>query len=77
PSFFLMGTIALLVLPLINIPLFLFGITCFALYLLAIFFHSLIENRDLAVAFLSIPAALCQLFGYGSGFLREKLQSSG
>jgi GT2 family glycosyltransferase len=31
--------------------------------------HSLIENRSLMVAMLSIPAAWVQLFGYGIGFM--------
>ena len=30
---------------------------------------TLLKNRDLKVALLSVPAAYCQLFGYGTGFL--------
>ena len=59
-----------------NLLLVLLGILChwlwFApilLYCLMVFFESLIKNKDLKVAFLSIPAAYCQLFGYGTGFL--------
>jgi glycosyltransferase involved in cell wall biosynthesis len=77
PTFFLMGSIALVILPFINLYLFLFGASLFISYLLAIFLHALIENKDFSVALLSVPAALCQLYGYGLGFLKEKLQSNG
>ena len=39
------------------------------LYCLLVFFDSLLKNKSLKVALLSIPAAYCQLFGYGLGFL--------
>ena len=59
-----------------NLLLVLLGIFChwlwFApilLYCLMVFIDSLIKNMGLKVAFLSIPAAYCQLFGYGTGFL--------
>lgn len=39
-----------------------------------IFLDSLIKNKSLTVAFLSIAAAFVQLFGYGTGFLREGIQ---
>jgi len=39
------------------------------LYILLIFFDSLLKNRSLSVAFLSIPASFIQLTGYGTGFL--------
>jgi len=45
------------------------------LYFLALFFHSLITNRNLAVAILSIPSAAIQLWGYGTGFFKEWLKS--
>jgi glycosyltransferase involved in cell wall biosynthesis len=76
PSFFLLGTIGMLILPFISLYLFLFGVSLFTTYLLAIFLHALIENRDFSVALLSVPAALCQLYGYGIGFLKEKFQSN-
>lgn len=74
PTFFLLGSIALLILPLISHQLFLLGASLFTLYLAAIFLHALIENQDFRVAILAVPAALCQLYGYGLGFLKEKLQ---
>ena len=39
------------------------------LYVVMVFVDSLIKNKDLKVAILSVPAAYCQLFGYGLGFL--------
>lgn len=74
PTFFLLGSISLLVLPFISDELFLFGVAVFLLYLIAIFLHSLIENKNLAVAILSVPSALLQLWGYGLGFLNETLK---
>ena len=40
-------------------------------YCLMVFVDSLIKNKNLKVALLSIPAAYCQLFGYGGGFLQK------
>jgi glycosyltransferase involved in cell wall biosynthesis len=74
PSLFLVGTMALLILPLINTLLFAIGVALFFIYLLAIFIHAFIETHNLQVAFLSVPAALVQLGGYGIGFLSERLK---
>lgn len=72
PAFFVFGTLSLPVLPLVSGFMFAFAFSCFSLYLLAIFLHSLVINRDLSVAILSIPSACLQLWGYGLGFLKEK-----
>ncbi|MCR5820529.1 MAG: glycosyltransferase [Bacteroidaceae bacterium] len=40
------------------------------LYSLLLFVGALLEYRNIHVAFLSIPAAFCQLIGYGTGFIR-------
>jgi glycosyltransferase involved in cell wall biosynthesis len=72
PSFFLLGILSLFFLPLLSSRLFTLGVALFAIYLLAIFFHALVVNKNIAVAFLSVPAALYQLCGYGFGFLKEK-----
>ena len=37
---------------------------------IAVFFDALFQTRDLRVASLAVPASLCQLTGYGTGFLR-------
>ena len=39
------------------------------LYALMVLIDSLIKNKSLKVALLSVPAAFCQLFGYGLGFI--------
>ena len=59
-----------------NLLLVMLGIFChwlwflpILLYCLMIFVDSLLKNKSLKVALLSIPAAYCQLFGYGWGFL--------
>ncbi len=74
PALFLIGTIALLLLPFFSLSLFVLGASAFILYLTAIFVHALASNRNMLVAIFSIPAALCQLFGYGMGFLAQKLR---
>ncbi|MDD2279366.1 MAG: glycosyltransferase [Bacteroidales bacterium] len=66
PSVFAVGmtmvVIAALFLPLlILIPL---------LYCFLVFFHSLVANKSIGVAALSIAAAWIQLFGYGLGFIK-------
>lgn len=73
PTFFLAGTVSLLLSPLISMNLFSVGAVLFLCYLLAILIDSYRENRDIRVALLSIPAALLQLWGYGAGFVSEKL----
>lgn len=75
PTLFLLGSIGLLLLPLLSVVLFRFGVALFLVYLSAIFLHSLLENKNLSVAILSIPSALLQLWGYGLGFLNETLKT--
>jgi len=70
----LLGTLSLVVLPFISVNAFKIGILLFVLYLLAILVLSYNENKNLKVALLSVPAALLQLWGYGVGFLSEKLR---
>ncbi|WP_295767249.1 glycosyltransferase [uncultured Mucilaginibacter sp.] len=41
------------------------------IFILLIFFHSLIKNKSLKVAFLSIGAAFIQLIAYGLGFMQD------
>lgn len=75
PALFTLGLSGVLVMPLINQKMFLVGMTCVIVYLLAIFLHSTISNKNLLVGLLSVPAALIQLLGYGYGFLIEKVKS--
>jgi glycosyltransferase involved in cell wall biosynthesis len=73
PTLFTLCLSALIILPFINRGLFMLGMGIFTFYMLSIFVHSLMENKSLAVAILSVPAALCQLLGYGIGFVKEKV----
>ena len=67
PAAFVMGNIALVLLAFWS-PWFLLPI---GLYVLGLFVESLIKNRSVKIALLSIVAAYMQLFGYGTGFLGE------
>jgi len=42
-----------------------------AVFVTGVFCESLVKNKSLKIALLSIVAAYMQLFGYGSGFLGE------
>ena len=81
PAAFVVGNILLVVACLVHLVLafILTGrFSCWALlwlapillYAVMVFVDSLIKNKNLKVALLSIPAAYCQLFGYGMGFIR-------
>ncbi|RLD69075.1 MAG: glycosyl transferase family 2 [Bacteroidetes bacterium] len=65
PSVFMVGTIFLLILSFIKW----FFFAPILLYVLLIFIDSLINNKSINVAFLSVIASFVQLFGYGLGFL--------
>lgn len=70
PTFFCMGFLVALALFYLNIslPLVLYGI-----YFLLIFIDSLLKNRNLAIALLSLVAVGVQFIGYGFGFLTSTL----
>jgi hypothetical protein len=74
PTLFFIGTISLFLLPFVSYELSAIGLSAFVLYFTVLFLDSLISNRNPVVAILSVPAALCQLFGYGLGFIKEKLR---
>ena len=75
PTIFLVGLLALALLPLVSITLFWIGFTGLVVYLLVIFLHSFAENRSFLVALLSVPSVLIQFCGYGIGFLQETLKT--
>ncbi len=75
PAIFVMGVSSLVVLPFLSSTLFFLALLGLSCYLLSIFAHSLVINRDLTVALLSVPAAWLQLWGYGLGFLKERFDS--
>jgi glycosyltransferase involved in cell wall biosynthesis len=72
PGLFALGTAGLLLLSFFNL-LFLMPIGLFAV---AVFFDSLLKNKNLYVALLSVPASFFQLTGYGTGFISAWLKKS-
>lgn len=69
PMFFVLGNLALAALAAIFLnPWFLLPL---GVYVIAVFFESLIKNKKLSIAILSIVASYWQLFGYGTGFMGE------
>ena len=69
PAAFVIGNISMVLLAFWS-PWFLLPI---GLYVLGLFTESLIKNKSVKIALLSIVAAYMQLFGYGTGFLGECL----
>lgn len=70
PSIFILGLISLAILGIWNI----YFLTPIALFIVLIFFDSLLKNKSLAVAFSSIISSFYQQFGYGIGFLKTAFQ---
>ncbi|WP_339333919.1 MULTISPECIES: glycosyltransferase [unclassified Croceitalea] len=68
PTLFVLGLI-------LSILIFFLGfswpIWCYGIYFSLIFIDSLLKNRNLAIAILSIFATLIQFLGYGWGFLKS------
>lgn len=76
PAVFLVGLfLPFLLLP-ISMKLALTVVVVYGVYFAAIFMDSLRINKNLKVAFLSVPSSFIQLTGYGSGFLKQLLASS-
>jgi glycosyltransferase involved in cell wall biosynthesis len=75
PTVFTLALASLFVLPFFSDTLFYIASGVLIMYMILIFLHSFIVNRSLAVALVSIPAALVQLTGYGTGFLRETIKT--
>ena len=76
PAVFLLGLISIPVVAVFHKPLSLLMIWCYLIYFLAIAVDSLIKNRSIWVAALSIPSSMVQLAGYGLGFMKEKIQGT-
>ncbi len=72
PSAFTVGTILLLLLGIFQCWLWLLPLL---IYIILVFFDSLLKNKDLKVAALSVYASFCQLFGYGTGFIKAFFKS--
>jgi glycosyltransferase involved in cell wall biosynthesis len=75
PAIFTIGTCLMFLVLFVDMKLFTILFTGFCVYLFGIFIHAFLQSKNLAVSMLSIPAALLQFFGYGTGFLRERLKS--
>jgi hypothetical protein len=75
PTVFSLGTLLLLFVPFFCSSLFTIGIFLLSTYLLAIFGHAFVSEKNFIVAFLSVPSALLQLGGYGLGFLFERIKA--
>ena len=73
PSLFVLGV-------LFSMAIFLFGTSyflwIFVIYFILIFADSLIQNKDIRVAFVSVIASFVQFLGYGLGFLRSTVRLS-
>ena len=67
PAAFVIGNIALVLLAFWS-PWFLLPI---GVYILGLFTESLIKNKSVKIACLSVVTAYTQLFGYGTGFINE------
>jgi len=69
PMFFVLGIFGLILCGLLFLnPLFLLPIP---IYGMALFLESLMKNKSIMIALLSIETSFVQLFGYGFGFIGE------
>jgi glycosyltransferase involved in cell wall biosynthesis len=71
PTFFTFGMFATLLMFFLSKLLFTLGLIFYGFYFLALLIHSFKINKNIWVAFLSIPSAFLQLTGYGTGFLKQ------
>jgi glycosyltransferase involved in cell wall biosynthesis len=74
PAVFTLGIILVLLLNIFYPPLAYAGNVFLLVYFMLIFFHSLILNKSLKVAFLSIISSFIQLTAYGLGFIQDFLK---
>jgi glycosyltransferase involved in cell wall biosynthesis len=76
PACFTLATILLPLLFLTDGVLFTIAAVLFGSYISAIFFHAWATCRHPGVALMSVASALIQLWGYGAGFLVEKMRKA-
>lgn len=67
PAAFVVGSVALIVLGILVSPWF---FTALGAYFLAVFVGAVIATRNMKIAVMAVPAAVIQLSGYGTGFLK-------
>ncbi|MBD5225238.1 MAG: glycosyltransferase [Bacteroidales bacterium] len=68
PALFVIGVFILIILGIFISPWWLLPI---GIYFIAIFISSLLSTKSLPIAFLTIPASIIQLGGYGCGFIKS------
>ena len=71
PAFFCLGFLVALALWLIGISMPIFLFVC---YYMLIFIDSLVKNKSISIALLSLLAVSIQFIGYGYGFLKSTLR---
>ncbi len=74
PVLFLLGLISIPFVTLLNPWLGLGMVSCYGLFLLAIFIDGFRTMASLQIAILGVVAAILQLTGYAVGFIREKFR---
>jgi len=67
PTVFILGFLFGVIAFLLGVKLFLFF---FGIYFILIFLDSLMQNKKISIAFLSVITTLIQFLGYGLGFLK-------
>ncbi len=67
PALFTIGSIGLIILAILLSPLFLIPL---AIYLLALWISALVTTKNFKISLMAVAAALVQLYGYGTGFIR-------
>jgi glycosyltransferase involved in cell wall biosynthesis len=71
PAFFTLGVFFLVLANLLCWPIAILCNVIAALIILLIFFHALIKNKSVKIAFLSVLASFIQLTAYGLGFMQD------
>ncbi|MES2107795.1 MAG: glycosyltransferase [Bacteroidota bacterium] len=71
PALFTLGLIFTIVVNIFTLRISILCNIVLALIILLIFFHSLIKNKSVKIAFLSLIAAFIQLTAYGLGFMQD------
>lgn len=70
PALFCFGFLVSLLASFFGLPWFLY---CYSFYFTVLFIDSLIKNKSIVIAFLSLVAVVIQFVGYGYGFLKSTL----
>lgn len=70
PTLFCLGFLVALTLLILGISL---PVWLYVLYLILLFVDSVLKNKNISVAYLSVIAAIIQFTGYGYGFLKSTL----